>query len=278
MRPRLLALDLDGTILDPYGELTDGVRRSVDAARRRGLRVVLCTGRRFRTALPAARELALTGSVVVHNGVVVKDLESGRTERERYLPPDLYAEVLALLREAGPPLVYVDAYHERTDILTERREQAHPFQSEYLDDNPEFTRVVDDLAASARDDVVMMSTMANAETLEPLRARARERLGDRVLTHLLMNKNYRGYILEFLSPSSGKWPALRSVAARAGIAPEEIAAVGDDTNDVEMIRQAGLGIAMGNAVEAARSAADRIVRSNAEGGGVEAIEHVLLKL
>jgi Cof subfamily protein (haloacid dehalogenase superfamily) len=277
MHPRLLALDLDGTILDPYGKLSGAVRRAVDAARRRGLRLVLCTGRRFRTALPAARELALTGSIVVHNGVLVKDIESGRTEAERYLPADLYSEVLATLRETGPPLVYVDTYHEQTDILTERRDRAHPFQTEYLDDNSEFTRVVDDLAERARDDVIMMSTMANVEALEVLRARARERLGDRVLTHMLMNKVYHGHILEFLSPRSGKWQALRSIADREGIAPEEIAAIGDDTNDIEMIREAGLGIAMGNAVEAARAAADVVVRSNAEGGGVEAIERVMLE-
>ena len=62
------------------------------------------------------------------------------------------------------------------------------------------------------------------------------------------------------------------------IGPEDIAAVGDDTNDVEMIREAGLGIAMGNAVPEARAAADAVVRSNAEGGAVEAIERVLLRL
>jgi hypothetical protein len=277
MRPRLLALDLDGTILDPYGKLSDGVRRSVASARRRGLRVVLCTGRRFRTALPAARELALSGAIVVHNGVLVKDIETGRTQLERYLPAALYGELLALLREAGPPLVYVDAYHERTDILTEHRERAHPFQNEYLDDNPEFIRVVDDLATSARDDVIMMSTMADVATLESMRARVLERLGDRVLTHVLMNKVYRGHILEFLAPGSGKWPTLRDLAAREGIAPGEIAAVGDDDNDVEMIREAGLGIAMGNAVAPARAAADVVVRSNAEGGVIEAIERVLLE-
>jgi len=277
MHPRLLALDLDGTILDPYGKLSGGVRRSVDAARRRGLRVVLCTGRRFRTALPAARELALTGAIVVHNGVLVKDIQTGRTELEHYLPAELCRELLALLRETAPPLVYVDAYHERIDLLTERRDRAHPFQNEYLDDNHEFIRVVDDLAANERHDVILMSTMANVEALEALRERARDELGDRVLTHVLMNKVYRGHILEFLSPRSGKWPTLRSIAAREGIAPEEIAAVGDDDNDVEMIREAGLGIAMGNAVAAARAAADVVVRSNAEGGVIEAIERVLLE-
>ena len=67
-----------------------------------------------------------------------------------------------------------------------------------------------------------------------------------------------------------------AVALEAGVKPEEIIAVGDDTNDIEMIRNAGLGIAMGNAAPAVKQAADRVVRSNAEGGVVEAIEKTLL--
>jgi hypothetical protein len=274
---RLLGLDIDGTLLDPYGKLSGSVSEAVAAASRSGLRVVLCTGRRFRTALPVARELSLSGSIVVHNGALVKDIESGETRHDNYLEVEIVSELVTTLREHGPPMVYVDTYHERTDILTERRDLTHEFQNEYLDDNPEFTRVVDDLAATARNDVIMMNTMAEAEALIPLRERVHAALGDRVLSHLLMNKGYRGHILEFISPASGKWGALREIAAREGIAPEEIAAVGDDTNDAEMIREAGLGIAMGNAAEAARAAADVIVKSNAEGGAVEAIERVLLE-
>ncbi len=121
-----------------------------------------------------------------------------------------------------------------------------------------------------------MSAMADDESLSDLEARARRRLGDRVHAHRIINKNYQGSILEFLAPRSGKWSALRRLAEGAGIAPEEIAAIGDDTNDAEMIRHAGLGIAMGNAVDAAREGADQVVRSNAEGGVLEAIERVLL--
>ncbi len=275
MRYRLLALDLDGTVLDPAGDLTDDVRDAVAAARASGLRVVLCTGRRFRTALPVAQELSLSGAIVVNNGVLVKDLASGRTLSHRYLSDGVSAEVLALVREAGSPLVYVDAYEERIDILIEDYGRAHPFQREYLEDNTDFTRVVDDLENIGRDDVIMMSTMGDEATLRALRSRAERDLGDRVRMHSLINKNYRGQILEFLAPGTGKWPALRRIATDEGIDPRQIAAVGDDDNDVEMIRGAGLGIAMGNAVDSAKAAADHVTRSNAEGGVVEAIERVL---
>ncbi len=275
MRYRLLALDLDGTALDPAGDLTDDVRDAVAAARASGLRVVLCTGRRFRTALPVAQGLSLSGAIVVNNGVLVKDLASGRTLSHRYLSDGVSAEVLALVREVGSPLVYVDAYEERIDILIEDHHRAHPFQREYLEDNTDFTRVVDDLENTGRDDVIMMSTMGDEATLRALRSQAERDLGGRVRMHSLINKNYRGQILEFLAPGTGKWPALRRIAADEGIDPRQIAAVGDDDNDVEMIRGAGLGIAMGNAVDSAKAAAVHVTRSNAEGGVVEAIERVL---
>ena len=79
-----------------------------------------------------------------------------------------------------------------------------------------------------------------------------------------------------MSPRAGKWSALAAVAARANVSPEEIIAVGDDTNDIEMIRCAGLGIAMGNSAPEVKGIADIVVRSNAEGGVVDAIERALL--
>jgi hypothetical protein len=275
MTLRLVALDIDGTLLDPYGDLTDAVCEGVGSLRRAGLQVVLCTGRRFRTSLPIAQRLGLEGAIVCNNGVLVKDLASGKTLLHEFLPRDAYDRVLSMMRTIGPPLVYVDRYHEGTDMLTESVDRAHEFQREYLADNTEFTRFVDDLAAARPEEVIMMSAMADAETLAALEAEARRTLGDAVHTHSLINKNYRGNILEFLSPASGKWSALLRLATSSGIPREEIAAIGDDVNDAEMIRNAGFGVAMGNAVDAAREHADAVVRSNAEGGVIEAIEQVL---
>jgi Cof subfamily protein (haloacid dehalogenase superfamily) len=275
MSIRLVALDLDGTLLDPRGQLGEEVRGAVAALLRARLRVVVCTGRRFRTALPVVERLGLTGAIVVHNGALVKDIASGKTLQHAYLPQSLYGGVLALMREQGPPLVYVDSYHEGTDILTDRIGRAHPFQQEYLEDHSEHVREVEDLAFAGHSEVIMLSTMGDEESLGRLCERARTQLGASVRTHRLINKNYRGQILEFLSPRSGKWAALERLAQAAGIAPSEIAAIGDDTNDAEMIERAGLGIAMGNAVPEARAAARVVVRGNAESGVVEAIERVL---
>jgi Cof subfamily protein (haloacid dehalogenase superfamily) len=256
--------------------MTGAAREAVAAARRRGLWVILCTGRRFRTALPCARDLGLDGAIVVNNGVLVKDIASGETLHHRYLPIEDYSEAIAFVRRVCPPLLYVDTYHEQIDLVTERIDEAHRFQRDYLNDNTAHFQTVDDLRIPPRSDVIMVSTMADEEALRTLRDEARRAYGDRFDTHILINKNYRGVILEFMSPKAGKWPALAAVAARANVSPAEIIAVGDDTNDIEMIRCAGLGIAMGNAAPEVKECADVVVRSNAEGGVVDAIEKALL--
>ena len=124
--------------------------------------------------------------------------------------------------------------------------------------------------------LVMMSWMAEASGLEERVPALEEALGSRIRTNFIMNKNYRGHILEVVAPDSGKWPALRQIAADASIEPHEIAAIGDDNNDVEMLRNVGLGIAMGNAVPAALEAAEHIAPSNEEDGAAAAIERWVL--
>lgn len=278
MTIRLVALDLDGTLLDPYGKLPPKVCDAVGRLAQRDLRIVLCTGRRFRTALPHARALGLEGAIVVNNGVLVKDLATGDTLQHAYLPAEDVASVIEQVREHGSPLVYVDTYHQGVDILTELTERTHPFQREYLGDHGEFISLVEDVTRVGAEGVIMVSTMADADSLEALRRGAVERLADRVFSHAILNKNYRGHILEFLSPRAGKWPTLERLAASWGIAPEEIAGVGDDTNDAELLRRVGLGIAMGNALPEVQAGARRVVSSNAEGGAVEAIEQILAVL
>jgi Cof subfamily protein (haloacid dehalogenase superfamily) len=276
MHYRLLALDVDGTLLDPAGELRPIVSQAVAAVQQRGLRVLLCTGRRFRTARPLAQTLQLHDPVIVHNGALVKDIVSGETLQQCYIPHDIFQQGLALLRQQGMPMVYVDAFHEQIDILTESMEHAHPFQRQYLQDNLAHCHVGEHLDTALAQSAVMVSIMAEETTLRALYHTIDTALGVRARVNLLVNKNYQGYILEILHPLASKWYALDRFARQEGIAPEEIVAIGDDHNDLDMIRHAGLGIAMGNAITAVKLAADYVTESNAQDGLVRALEHFIL--
>jgi len=273
---RLLAVDADGTLLDPEGSLRPRIRAALVETRRRGIEVVVCTGRRFRTVKPLLEDLQLEGPVVVQNGVVVKEGRTGKTIHHRYLAPDLYPPALELMRRAGSPLVYIDAPEAGTDMLCERPEAWHPFQREYVEANRDVITYVDSLDTHPEQPVVMLSCMADLESLEVLAGAVREELGSRVHTHLIGNKLYQGDILEILSPHANKWSALQDVARSQGILADEILAIGDDDNDLPMIRSAGLGVAMGNATASLQEAADFVTQTNGDDGAARAIERWLL--
>src|SRR5262245_35805441 len=277
MRYRLLALDVDGTLLDPAGALRPTVRDAVLAVQQHGLRVVLCTGRRFRTALPLAQALQLEGAIVVHNGALVKDVTSGQTLHRQYMSAAMYQQAQGLLRQLSTPMAYIDAFHENVDIITEPMERAHPFQQEYLQDNLAHCRIVDALDIPPTHGVVLMGIMADGQSLQALRPAIEQALGSQGRVHMLLNKSYQGYIMEVLQAGVSKWQGLQSIAVQEGIAPEEIIAIGDDHNDLDMIRSAGLGIAMGNAVAEVQAVADVVTGSNAEDGLVQALERFILR-
>lgn len=211
------------------------------------------------------------------NGGVTVDTATGETLAQRLLSLDHYAEALALLRRVASPLVYVNHPFEPVDIICEPPERGHPFQQRYVADYAHVTRVVDSLDRAPSEAIVMLSCMAASEPLAALHPLVEEALGAAVRTHFILNKNYDGHILEIVGGSSGKWPALREVAEQAGVASDEILAVGDDRNDIEMLTEAGLGVAMANAAPAVREAADAVVPSNEEDGLAEAIERYALR-
>jgi len=274
---RLLALDVDGTLLDPAGELRPRVQEAVLAVQQLEVQVVLCTGRRFRTARPLAQALQLTGSIVVHNGALIKDLTSAQTLQQHAMPSETYQHALALLRRVSSPMIYVDGFHENVDIFTEPVARAHPFQREYLESHLAHCRIVDDIASPLARGALLMSIMADYASLQALAPVVEHALGARARVHCLVNKNYQGHILEVLQAGVSKWQALQALAAAQGIAPADIMAVGDDRNDLDMLRHAGLGVAMGNAVPAVQAEADAVTGTNAEDGLVQALERFILR-
>ena len=277
LRYRLLALDADGTILDSRGILRPAVRDVIALVRAQGVRVVLCTGRRFRTAQPILLQLALSGPVIVQNGVAVKDGATGNTLRASYVPANAYGAALDVVSAFGPPAVYVDeGPHSDVDLVTSRGDEHHPFLSEYLEANRAQTRFVESLAAPPSDAVAMISAMAEHDALRAALQRLEAAPIAGIRANLIANKSYRGHILELVSADTGKWRRLLELAQSDGIDADEIVAIGDDANDREMIENAGLGIAMGNSIAVLREVADHVAPSNDDDGAAHAIRTFLL--
>ncbi len=275
-RCRLIAVDIDGTLLDSGSHLRPAVRDALRAAVGAGLHVVLCTGRRYRTAQPIAEELGLALPLICHSGALVKDTASHRTMFARAMAPDVLRLLLGALGDFGlTPMVYTDTFHTRTDFYLQRGAPLTPYHADYLLKNDGWYRFVKSLDGGLRAPAIQVCTFGELAELQRIRPLLRERLAGRTTCHLLSSAKYLGNFLEFQNGAASKWAALRDILDANGIAPEEVVAIGDDENDISMLQAAGLGIAMGNAAYAVKSAAHLVGPSNDEDGVARVVEKLL---
>jgi Cof subfamily protein (haloacid dehalogenase superfamily) len=277
-RYRILALDVDGTLLDADGTLRPRTVEAVARAARAGIRPVLCTGRRYRRARPVAEQLGLDAPLVCNSGALVKDPASHRTLWRADFDAALLAEVLGLFRAHGQDAVtFTDRAPDDFDFVVARLPTGRPLFDEYLELNRSHAEVDPDWTGRVEGGVHfhVCAIGARPEMLDFERA-ALAALGGRVQTFIMKSPRYRGTMCEVLRVDAGKWSGLLHLAALWGVEPSEICAVGDDMNDVPMLRGAGLGVAMGHAPESVRDAADHVTADHDHDGVALLVDRVLL--
>jgi hypothetical protein len=272
----MLAADIDGTLLDSRAELRPRTREALQRAVQAGIHVVLSTGRRYRTALPFAREIGLALPLICHSGALVKDTGSHRSIHTCPLARGSYELLLDTLAEQGlTPMVYTDSYDTGADFFIQQNLRLTSYHEDYLAKNDGHFHAVGSLASDVAAPVVQVCTFAELEALEAVRPRLHERLDGHATVHLLSSAKYLGYFLEFQNVAASKWGAVVTTARDCGIAAPEIVAVGDDENDISMLRGAGVGVAMGNASHAVKSADDVVTAANDDDGVARLVDKLL---
>jgi Cof subfamily protein (haloacid dehalogenase superfamily) len=263
LRYRLLALDLDGTILSSDLRLDP---RDVEAVRRAeaaGIRVVACTGRPFPGTLPWVRALGVTSPFVCYQGAQVRTIDGGML-LDHGVPHDLAMEVVRYCRERD---LHVQAY--RDDQLIVERDR--PEAQEYARHAGMAVNVVADLDAAMGATTPKLVIVAQPAVIERLLPEVRAYWGGRLYCATSM-PNY----LEITNPNADKRQALEFVCDRYGISHEETVAVGDGRNDQPMIAWAGLGYAVeGAPPEVVEAAAGRTVGPPGTGGIAHLVEALL---
>ena len=271
----LLAIDIDGTLVADGDRITPSTRAAVRRAAAAGLKLVLATGRRYRTAQAAAAPLGLPLPTVCLGGALTKSA-CGKTLRcERFAGDDV-AALLRLARDQRLPLLLQRDAHALggPDFVVDAGVRWNPETRAYMRVNGQVGRVA--LAPERGvDDVLMIGCFAARERLAELQAAIATAHDDAYATVLVESKKSPGWYLETTLGHVNKWHALRQLAADFGIAASAVCAVGDSLNDLPMIRGAGFGVAMGNAEPAVQAAADWVTGSNREDGLVTLVERLL---
>lgn len=264
---QLIALDLDGTVIDHNLHIHPDVRETIAAVQARGIHVTLATGRVFGAALPFARELDIRTPIICYQGALVRHPLTGDTLYHAAMPAGLAAAAVRELLDAG---IFVIAYIDDIHYIAAHRTELEP----YLAFHPEGAEIVvtPDLdRLVARVPPTKLLFVADPPVVERELARLTARFGDTlaiVRSHAIFG--------ELTAPHVSKGNALAALAQSLGAPREAVMAIGDQENDISMITWAGLGLAVGNATPAVLARAHAVLPPVSEAGVAHALRRYVL--
>lgn len=270
---RLIAVDIDGTLLNPEFEISEIDLAALRHARQRGIEVIVVTGRRHTFALPIVQQLGFDLWLICSNGAVTRSL-TGKTFHRDLLPEKTSRDLCGVMQEfRGQTVLTFDKDGKGAIVLEHLRELEGSIQR-WLGKNLEYIEFVVPIEnALTTDPVQVMFCGPVARMQQALRALDRSGLPITVLRTEYPGRDLS--IVDVLNAGCSKGHALERWANYRGIAREQVMAIGDNYNDIEMLAFAGRPFIMGNASEELLGRGWPITRSNAEGGVAAAIEHVL---
>lgn len=296
---RVLALDLDGTLLRDDKTVSDFTIATLRRAQAAGVRVFYVTGRRERIAMPVLHQINVPAYAVLNNGPVAMELPSRTRCVTRYISTPVVLNVITCLRAVNrPPVIVIDPLnagatvpaasssaqvssfkdqesspvHPATsspDLVMDRSLLSIRLYDEYAQRHAGFISIADDIAASPLiSRAVGMFLCEPTDSIEPLRAHLNAALGELIEHRSLDNLEYipDHRILEMVEPGLTKWNGVAMLLETLGIDDADVYAFGDDHNDLDMLTGASMSFAPASAVLAAKQAADRVIPSNNDDG------------
>jgi Cof subfamily protein (haloacid dehalogenase superfamily) len=276
LKYRLLAIDIDGTLVNSQHELSDATRDAVLRAKRAGIEIVLATGRRYSRVLPLVEPLELNVPLITASGALIKRAEDHATLFQAQFNDGVLEACLHTVASAGfEPVIYADTYEVGFDFYCVTHDTRSPLLAEFFTRNHGFGRPWPELVRRPPPGIFAGFAMGTRDEMLTLEAVLADRLPEQLYVHVLRSPRYAGFMCEIAPHGVSKWTGVRRLADTWGILPEEMCAVGDDVNDIPMIHAAGLGVAMGNAVAQVKEAADRVAPTNDEDGLATVVDWLL---
>jgi 5-amino-6-(5-phospho-D-ribitylamino)uracil phosphatase len=274
---RLLAVDIDGTLLDSRARVPDAHRDALVEAVERGIEVALVTGRSFHFTLPIADLLPIPLTLIVNNGALVKT-KSGETLVRHLVDRDVARQVLDATAAYEDSVALVFDRPDERQVLFARMDWSHPRRRGYYEKNRAFiAQVPSPLHGVLTDDPVQVMFNGSVEPMRALFTTLRALpVADRISVAITEYEARDFSLVDVNGPGCSKGTTLARWAASRGWTREEVAAVGDNLNDVEMLDFAGTAFVMGNATEALKARGYQVTGTHDENGLASAVRRCLL--
>jgi Cof subfamily protein (haloacid dehalogenase superfamily) len=273
---RLIALDIDGTLLDSQWRLPAANREAIRRATDRGIEVALVTGRRFDFARPVIDAIDSPLTLIVSGGAIVKDRE-GRTLVRHLLPSEVALEILEGTREFRHATALVFDRPRAAQVVHERLDLSDAHRRAYFDRNRDFIAEIVPLEDALTEDPIQVMFSGSFLAMRGLVSRLRALPCAARCALAVTEYEARDFSLVDVNRAGcTKGTTLAEWAARQGVPREDVMAVGDNLNDLEMLTFAGLPVVMGNAVPELKGRGWRETSTNDDAGVASAIDHLAL--
>ena len=281
---RLIGIDVDGTLLDSDGRLPDVNRDAIHSAVARGVHVALVTGRSYPFARPVANTLPSSISLIVSNGAVERGMD-GSTFARRLLDRHVARRVLHAMRDYRDAAALVFDRDADRQVVFETMDWEHPGRQKYWSRNNSHIAKSVPLEDALTEDPIQVMFNGAVSHMRPLaellrrEALVRAASEGEVLEYSVLMTEYihRDFTLvDVTSPEATKGHALGWRAKQMGITHEEVMAIGDNFNDLEMLEFAGTSVVMGNSVDELKRRGWHVTGHQNEAGVAQAIERFVL--
>jgi Cof subfamily protein (haloacid dehalogenase superfamily) len=274
--PRLIAIDIDGTLLDPHFQISEANMHALRRAHQLGVEIAFVTGRRHAFALPIADALGFPVTMVSSNGAVTRR-STGELFHHELMPRSTAIALIEHMTDFRQYFVLTFDRIGRGTLICESADALNASIQRWMEKNAEYIEYVRPVERALTEDPIQSMFAGNIETMT------------RAQSHLLSNEELMGRvtvlktqydardlcIVDVLNSGVSKGHALQRWAEHHEIPRESIVAIGDNFNDIEMLDYAGIPFIMGNACEELRRVGYRLTLGNDQSGVAHAVEQVL---
>lgn len=265
---KLIAVDLDGTLLTDDKKVSiDNIymlRKLID----NGIDVVIATGRRYWSAKTLINNLSRDITIISNNGNIVRNIKDDKILIEKYLDRKNFINLVTEGKTLNlHPIVHTNSYEKGWDFLVEYDIDDVRYKN-YIKPNEKRYKKINDFTTNIEDKILVACYLDEYEKLESFIKKIESKYPNEFSYHIMSNLNKSGPLLEVMNPLGSKWKSLMEYASKKGISAKEIIAIGDDNNDIEMIKKSGLGVAMKNATDQVKLLSDIISNKDNNNSGV----------
>lgn len=283
---KLIAIDIDGTLLNSYGEVSDENKQAINMAIQKNVEVVLTSGRMPKAILPIANEINANKYIISGNGALVYDIQKDEVIYNNYMSKEKVLEIINLCEKNNmfynlytndviitKTLNYNVLYYnnenkknaEDKKININIVDNVYKYVQEY--ENNDFLK----FTICDNDEIIFRSVVNKLKKIKDVDVLEVSHMSKKIINYGSEEHEISYFYTEISNKNVNKWAALKKLIEKLGIQEQEVLAIGDNINDRDMIIKAGVGIATGNSSPKVQEIADETVASNDENGVSQAI-------